>query len=85
MRKTVQPGKGCDLLFTLICPKPSELQASWRIHDAMRVYLYPMLAKLERFSRFHVESQVGVLFLSTQQIKATSESLTCDDDLVVMS
>lgn len=58
MRKTVQPDKGYDLLFSLICPKPGELQASWRIHDAMKVYLYPMLAKLGNFSRFHVESQI---------------------------
>ncbi|KAH8039049.1 hypothetical protein HPB51_004974 [Rhipicephalus microplus] len=47
-----------DVTFTLVVPEPQTLDVSWRIEDAVEVYLKPFLDKISLVAKVHVRSQV---------------------------
>ncbi|XP_077533914.1 phosphatidylinositol glycan anchor biosynthesis class S isoform X2 [Haemaphysalis longicornis] len=56
-----------DVTFTLVVPEPQTLDVSWRIQDAVEVYLKPFLDKISMVARVHVKSQV--LYLLPLKLK----------------
>ncbi|XP_039252287.2 GPI-anchor transamidase component PIGS-like [Styela clava] len=73
MRKTVQPDKGYDIVFSLLCPEPDKLQATWNMEEAVDMYLKPMIKKLGNFAEFHIGSQI--LYYSGLSVKPKSKTL----------
>lgn len=47
-----------DVTFTLVVPEPQTLDVTWRIHDAVEVYMKPFLDKISMVAKVHVKSQV---------------------------
>lgn len=56
-----------DVTFTLVVPEPQTLDVSWRIEDAVEVYLKPFLDKISLVAKVHVRSQV--LFLTPLKLR----------------
>ncbi|XP_075541033.1 phosphatidylinositol glycan anchor biosynthesis class S isoform X1 [Dermacentor variabilis] len=56
-----------DVTFTLVVPEPQTLDVSWRIEDAVEVYLKPFLEKISLVAKVHVKSQV--LFLTPLKLR----------------
>lgn len=56
-----------DVTFTLVVPEPETLDVSWRIKDAVEVYLKPFLDKISMVARVNVKSQV--LYLLPLKLK----------------
>ncbi|XP_077510166.1 phosphatidylinositol glycan anchor biosynthesis class S [Amblyomma americanum] len=47
-----------DVTFTLVVPEPQTLDVTWRIQDAVEVYMKPFLDKISMVAKVHVKSQV---------------------------